>query len=765
MGMSPVCARITASRLRLRYFALLALCLLLVAVAGPSAPGQAAANGPLLHLRGGSFDPLLDAPALPTALSDEPQLYLVQFVGPVHADWKVAVAQAGAQLYDYIPDYAFLARMDRVAAQRVQALAPVRWVGIYQPAYRLEAALRAPTLQAGQQLTLTVETLPAADLDALAAQIASLGGHVQHRAHNTLAGYLRVVLPAAALPPLASHTAVRWLESYHPPTVQNDVGGGQIMQAGRVWRDVGLYGSGQVVAVADTGLDTGDPDTLHPDIRGRLLQAYALGRPGDWSDLGMPRISGHGTHVAGSVLGNGALSGGVSDTFVYGGTYAGVAPAASLVFQSIGDSGGGLGGIPADYADLMRQAYQDGARIHSNSWGGLTGGANNPYGAYTTASRQVDQAMWEHPDMLVLYTAGNQGTDADRDGVIDRDSILSPGTAKNILTVGASETVRPEIRTGYTSDRRGLLYTRPVFLDRMTDNADGMAAFSSRGPTDDGRIKPDVVAPGTYIVSLRAGDNDGWSTLGEAELAEAGGPLDTAYVLQGGTSMAAALTAGGAALVREWLTRVQDIAAPSGALIKAVLINGAAQMAPGQYGTEQQQEIPTSQPNPVSGWGRVDLAASLGLDDTRTIWLRDNLTGLATGATATYTLTVAQLPTLQAAEPLRVTLAWTDYPAAAVAGRALVNDLDLEIIAPTGQRYTGNQAAAISSECVRAGGWDACNNVEGIVIDPAPAGDYSLRVHAYNVPQNERQPFALVAAWSATSQIPLKSLYLPLIVR
>ncbi len=110
-------------------------------------------------------------------------------------------------------------------------------------------------------------------------------------------------------------------------------------------------GTGETVAVADTGID----DT-HPDFAGRIATKIARGRLNDASDP-----NGHGTHVAGSVLGDGSAS---------NGQYQGIAPKAKLIFQSLLDSKGGLGGgLPLDLNDLFDEAYVGGARIHNNSWG------------------------------------------------------------------------------------------------------------------------------------------------------------------------------------------------------------------------------------------------------------------------------------------------------------------------------------------------------------------------------------------------------------
>ncbi len=784
--------------------AVLSALLMMLAPFAPSRTALSVRSSIDIRLRYATFDPLAGEPDIPSGQrmvvrDDRPNTYLVQFSGPVRQEWKDATERVGARLYGYIPDYAFIARMTPAMAEHVRSLTFVRWVGPYHPAYRMAPALRTQSaLHDARPITVTVQTLPDVSLDDLSSRIEVLGGKVKGRDANPTAGYLRVTIPSNRVEGVAALDGVLWVEPYFEPELYNDVGGGQIMRANDVRGSLGLYGSGQIVSVADTGLDTGNSSTLHPDVRGRVLKTYCLGRPSpcDWSDY-----VGHGTHVAGSVLGNGLVSGSNPAAHQYANSYAGVAPEARLIFQSIGDAQGHLGGIPDDEGDLMRTAYNDGARIHTNSWGGPTGGtvSHPEYGGYTISSQQVDQAMWEHKDMLVLFAAGNSGIDENKDGVVDLDSIGQPGTAKNVLTVGASENQRSSIARVW-----GNSYGPPISTDRRADNPDGMAAFSSRGPTDDGRIKPDIVAPGTYIVSMRTrryaftddmesantpdlytklstnggtgnswqwvtddphspshywkdtvsgsynpgamsilltpvmnvwptgdfnitiwhkyilgGDNkmvviltdndlspaftfvldtsgsqntyqplvigpfpttmctqqgecidpshfgvgfgiysesgnynsqwwvddiraDGasWGTLSSVGLASPGDAEDEAYVTMGGTSMATPLTAGASAIVREWLTRIKGVSNPSAALMKGILLNGAADMTPGQYGAGASREIPATRPNNVTGWGRVDLVGSLDPPSPGKIWFKENTTGLGTGSTAVYTLTI-----------------------------------------------------------------------------------------------------------------------------
>ena len=426
---------------------LTALSVLTISAAGLTwvlTPTQAAPIPPtsaVIRLQGNTFDPLAAAPAGSAAQrlgvqADHPTAYLVQFVGPVRDAWKAATEQAGASLYGYVPDFAFIARLEPSAVERVQGLPFVRWVGPYQPAYRLAPSLSAtsPTASASgdaKPLTVTIQTLPDADLESLAEAVRAWGGTVQLVAATERAGYLRAVLDRDDLDEVAAQADVLWIEPYFKPELFNDVGGGSIMRADDVRADLGLYGSGQIVAVADSGLDLGTTDAaMSDDFEGRIVEGQAIcanfeGGRTTWHDF-----NGHGTHVAGSVLGNGVLSGSDPANHDYAASFAGVAPEAQLVFQSLDHNANpGLECIPPDVLQYtFGPAYDQGARVHSHSWGGPTGGTSeNPeYGGYTTAAQAVDEGTAAHQDMLVLYAAGNSGTDANANGVVDPDSMASP---------------------------------------------------------------------------------------------------------------------------------------------------------------------------------------------------------------------------------------------------------------------------------------------------------------------------------------------------
>ena len=520
---------------------------------------------------------------------------------------------------------------------------------------------------------------------------------------------------------LASMAGVKWIEPVVEPRVysqdmpdvavysrkdeiKNEVSH-DIMNVSPVW-NAGYNGSSQVAAVCDTGLDVGSVSAIHRDFyydgdgngsNDKIIAAYALGRTGDWSD-----DNGHGTHTTGSVLGNGSRS---------SGQFRGNAYQAGLVMQSVLDSRGGLGGLPSDLNDLFQQAYDDGARIHSNSWGAAVSGS------YDSSSQQLDQFVWDNRDMVITVSAGNEGTDGNQDGVVDLDSIGSPATAKNCITVGATESDVNATSTTWGQAWSSDYPANPVKDDPLSDNRNGMAAFSSRGPTNDGRIKPDVSAPGTMIISVRSQDSaagTGW------------GVYDDYYVYMGGTSMSNPLTAGGAVLLREYFVQHEGIN-PTAALVKAAMMNASTDIYPGQYGTGSGQEISTLRPNNVEGWGRVNLGAAVAPTAPAGMQYVDDTTGINTGTTRTYTYSVAE-----SSVPLHVTLAWTDYPASTTSSKQLVNDLDLTVEGPGGTFYPNRGSSA-----------DRTNNVETVDISSPVAGTYTVRVTGYNIPQGP-QPFAVV---------------------
>jgi hypothetical protein len=729
-----------------------------VGQASPSAQNLAAP----IRLKVATFVPTLgEKPSIPERLTltgyaaGQRGYYLIQFQGPVEQAWKNQVAALGAELLEYVPDFAFKVRMTPEQAAQVGGLSQVAWVGLFHPAYKIN-----PNLIRNGVGLYNVRIERGANADLATAAIAAVGAQVLSRAANRL----WVAADRAQVDATAKVLDVAWIDNYTVPEKHNEYGGGAVLGSS-IANANGYDGSTQIVAVADTGLGGGTAATAHPDIpASRIVAIYNWPGVTDScfrtivNDGAVDVDSGHGTHTSGSVLSDGGASG----------EGRGTAPAARLVFQAtenwvitspickaLGNPDGYyLAGLPSDLHSLYQQAYNAGARIHSNSWGSAVSGD------YNANSVESDDFMWDNRDMVITFSAGNNGIDANSDGVIDNDSIGSPGTAKNVITVGASE----NDRAGNYQCDSALTYTNtdgdscnslggqnpiftygtawptdypadPIRSDLSAGKADQMAAFSSRGPTDDGRIKPDVVAPGTWVLSNysdlyqqgydpstnprnNAWQYDGW-----------GFPLNQFYKYMGGTSMSNPLTAGAAAVVRDFYQKARSVSA-SAALVKATLINSAVDLLDENNDGADDNDFPI--PNNHEGWGRVNL---VNATDGSAQFV-DNSAGLSTGGSANY-----QYSIVAGDSPFKATLVWTDFPSTETAAKNLVNDLNLIVTAPGGATYRGN---------VFSGGWsqtggsaDNTNNVENIYVQSAAAGVWTVQISGANVP-NGPQPFALV---------------------
>lgn len=712
----------------------------------------------------------------PSEFGEGDHYYLVNFVGPIKPEWLTEIAQHGGALQEpepphgYVvalndPAYDFVTRAPyvdevrhygverRISPDLMQGLgdSPVIARGIIRGPASLEESV-GPRMPAGVERVpnaFTVRFFQPEDLAAALTPIRDLGGTPSDPTPGA-----RVITvsfdPEAGnvigrVEQLAALHGVRSVEPYILRQLRNDVAAG-LMGAQEVQAPAGLNlsGRGEIVGMADSGLDTGVLNTLHPDFAGRVARLFSWPVASEWSSMvtnvggddgPADARSGHGTHVAGSILGNGAVW---RTLGLQGAAVRGLAYEATLVFQAIEQGlkwtdayrqsyfnqyrrfppDYGLAGLPADLQLVFQQAYDAGARIHSNSWGG------GPFGAYDDYAEQIDRFMWDHKDFLVLVAAGNDGDDVNRDGVADQGSVTPPGTAKNCITVGAAESVRS---LGGYQRAWGKLWpanypAAPLSTDLPSDNADDIAAFSSRGPSRDGRVKPDLVAPGTNILSVRS---SAWAGSGTPGWGAWSG--SNRYMFNGGTSMATPLAAGAAALVRQYFRTVKRRINPSAALVKAALLHGAGFR---RYRLESAGEglYDWSQ-----GWGHVDLHGSLMPAPASNVRWYDQRAGLNTGQSWRWSCTVND-----GAAPLAFTLVWTDYPGSPSVYPNLVNDLDLVVTSPSGAVYYGN-----SRNGQPGGAPDRVNNVERLVIPLPETGRYSIRVRAFNVPRGP-QDFALV---------------------
>jgi hypothetical protein len=375
-----------------------------------------------------------------------------------------------------------------------------------------------------------------------------------------------------------------------------------------------------------------------------------------------------------------------------------MAPAAKLVIQdggfAVDDCGDlpGLGCPMRPLGPMLAQAWSQGARIHTNSWGDEENVA--PFNRYTERTADLDRFVWQHPEMLVLAAAGNAGS-------VGLDTVGSPATGKNLLGVGA--------------------------LGEADREPPCPASFSSRGWTHDGRIKPDLLAPGHVVRSAATDFTVGTATCGDR--------------FASGTSMASPTAAGLAALVRQYFnegrypTGSPDVVRafePSAALLRAMLIGSTVDVT--TLGCSTASPVPSRD----QGWGLIELDRALVFPgDDRGLLVVDR----AAGFEASTDSGVSRSVIVPDGGELKVVLAWTDPPSTSTAEVNLVNDLDLVVEGPTGT-YLGNVFE--SGVSVPGNEPDRLNNLEVVWLRDAVPGVWRIRVVPHRI-QLGPQPWALVA--------------------
>jgi len=668
--------------------------------------------GPLIRLEYAEFDGKSDGEpdiwpeyCAPFRLDADYAYYIVQFACPITKEMKAGLEERGACLVSYVPDFAFVVRMAPKAAEKLEGTAlPIAWIGLYQPAYKLSRGLCEFVEKGGRILkwetpTIMVQLFPKhSRLDRLTdfeQMLSNSGARVRIVGVSRNPARPRIVLSVSArdlgqlLPDIASQPDVAWIDYYRIPVLLNDVARwvvqSDVQDYCAVW-DHGIHGEDQIIGVGDTGVDAdscffydgsqGLPNSTVNNWQRKIIAYYDYTGEAGWDE------DGHGTHIAGTLAGDNSASLEEYDT------NDGIAYRAKLVVQDIGDKDS-LSSIPFGLDSYFRQAYNAGARIHSNSWGSQVGSPGD--NSYSFRSRDVDDFMWDYPDFLIFFANGN-------DGPAD-NTVNPPATAKNCVSVGSCKNPHAPF------------------------SQNDMASSSSHGPARDGRIKPTVVAPGEYLISAQSDANISSYNCGTATMQ--------------GTSMACPAAAATAALARQYFLEgfyptgarnAADAFAPSASLLKAVLINGAADMT----GNDTGSAIPAN----GQGWGRIKLDDTLYFPgDSRRLTVWDVSPGLQTGSFDEYVVSVLS------ADMLKVTLVWTDYPSSEAAQTNLVNDLDLLVVPPSGGEYRGNWFSYGLS--VSGGNYDRLNVVESVYIKNPTIGDYTIRIEGYNTPEGP-QPYSLV---------------------
>lgn len=460
-----------------------------------------------------------------------------------------------------------------------------------------------------------------------------------------------------------------------------------------VW-DLGYVGADVTVLHNDSGVDL-----VHADLAG--VVRGAKGRM-EYADTA------HGTHTAGSIVGRGLTTAptntsGCGDLTPGLPSARGMAWGATLVTNNIFEEG-----FP-EVGDMMAWGAGNGAQISSNSWGLI--GQTGPEVGYSSAAVEADAAVRDADPqtpgaqpMSIFFSAGNTGPGA--------GTVTSPGTAKNVITIGAVE-----------NDRCG------AWVPNHQSGPDPAVVLSGsgRGPSQ-GRLKPDLVAPGSDVLSLESGDPYAEQPWDE----EWTGPE---LAINTGTSQACALSAGAGAVLHEFLWRNRG-RRPSPALLKAALVVAADA---GDGGADF-----------ARGWGRLDIEAAIEGPAGGSIFLvdQDETAELATGQMWSSLISVRS-----SSAPLEIGVVWTDSPGEEDADHPLVNDLDVDLTSPSGTVYRGNVFSGRWSVADPGAERDIDNNVEIIRVAEPESGTWIVEVVGVDVPMPpaglQGQDFSLAVSGDA----------------
>jgi subtilisin family serine protease len=502
-------------------------------------------------------------------------------------------------------------------------------------------------------------------------------------------------------------------------------------------------GMGEVIGIADTGLDMyhdafsdsrGSPDlwTLEKRLNvdnwdtpkmtttgimdHRKIKAY--GRV-EYRDMygsiatDFKAYKGcHGTHVCGSAAGK--VETGESP-------YDSIAKDAKLVFMDMSKAGSNELFVPPLNDVLLPWFYDtNGVRIVSFSWG-----IDNLN--YDSWAQAIDKFIWEHKDMVVLIAVGNDGMEW---------PVSSPAIAKNILGVGACTN-----GINYFLDGESLFDRHDVLSKREFYDSHSVAGFSSTGPTIDGRIKPDILAPGSGVKSANAGTKSSQHTMH-------------------GTSMATPLLASVVALLRQYVRERFLLNRPPECLIRSMIIAASTKTASeveisvNEAKTGYVLREVNNNPNHFTtrqGAGVVNLGENIikQLEKNNALIRSSENPGFMEED-------VGQIFMFKVSKPLdalKIVYAWTDPPGDLLANTyVLVNDITLTLTTSANKVYYAVDIANMGNEELQnQQGGDFLNNIRGILIYNVPAGEYFLEFRTRRLVE-EKQPYSFVVVTYPTAE-------------
>ena len=619
----------------------------------------------------GTFDPKNDplplGPWIKLGMPSPYQeyVYVVQSENADLHSLESSLQSQGMEVLDYLPDYSLLVSIPEFThegyIEQISRLPQVRWISPLPNAWKISPSLISIIGISDIAVDLDITPLP----NLLRDELESLSNDIGQQFSNDYKSHhcdfhlcqVRGSDPSIIVG-LATDKRVLKIDIGPFLTIHNSNASQISGIAQALDFSLGnLTGLGEVLAISDTGLDSD-----HGDFDGRLRTPIYNLFGADTS--GADTNSGHGTHVAATLLGDGTGDSNAT----------GMVPESTFHFYQLEVDSSGILARWGSLYEMFQHSMQNDATIQTNSWG-----SDNLLGQYTSDSRSADLFAFENPEFLILFSAGD----------LSGSGVSSPSTAKNVLSVGSSTT------GAFGSVEAG-----------------DVANSSSTGPTLDGRIKPDLVAPGVMICSARASEAS-FASGGQCSNAYHQDGTTPSYMTLSGSSMATPVVAGASAMARQHLREELGITSPRSDFIKALLVNGADDLGAPDI------------PNHREGWGQLNLSNSLfpsrGEENLSVFF--DYERQILPGHSFIYTFDMVGDVGFDA------TLAWNDREGSVSADQnasRLVSDLDMIITAPDGSIYRGNHF--IDGLSTTGGPRDQVNNIERVRLDFAQPGVWTVQI-------------------------------------
>lgn len=576
---------------------------------------------------------------------------LMQFDQLPSLSIRTAITEiTGITFLGYLPEHTYYVKVP--AGTDATPLYNYKVRGIYRilPAYKMSpqltgSVLPAHALNADQTIRLNVAYYRELNQESIIKKFTTR--NITAIPKSALVNVLSITVPVNEMQDIAALPFVQYIEPVSPPGEPENYESRTDHRNNFLQNDYsgGLHFNGEGTWI---GMNDDGAIGPHIDYTGRLDQSMVIGENNPSNT--------HGDHVSGIIMGGGNL-----DPRLKGNASASMLK----VYTAYSDLGEPL---YEGFYDVPNSYINPGIKINSTSY---SDGCNV---GYTTLTQTIEQTMLDYPEFIHVFSAGNYG--GTNCGPINGWYEITGGhkVAKNCITVG------------------------------NVDKADVLSSSSSRGPTKDGRMKPEVCAVGTDVNSTQPNNN---------------------YGLLSGTSMSCPAVAGTFAVLMEAYKDLNGGLSPSSALLKAVLMNTA-------------DDLGNAGPDYKFGYGRINARRAY-------LTLKDNHyfdASIDEGAVKTFAITVPE-----GVKEVRVMVYWHDATASLGAQKDLVNDLRLQLTNPSNITFDPwvlnplPQKDTLDKPAHR--GIDTLNNHEQVTISDPAAGDYQVTVTGAAVPEGP-QSFVVV---------------------